>query len=479
MSMVHTRQVIRRPVILAGVVLSGLLAVPTASATSGLNFGTPFSLLPSPPLYVGSVLSTSLSSDDTAWIADADLPDPDRNGSIRVMARTDQAQTLGPIKVSASRGTAILPPVISAHGENAVVAWLSYQGALPTEEEVRAMLCTETGCARPQTVFSWFRKNDPVDPLEEQPGPSVTWVGSRALLLFRGSSSKGQRLQWSITTGSRFGRVHTLGEDGLEPEIAALPGGQAVAVWQSYASAPGQTFPSIELRTARWSGGEFARPSTLPSAAGQGVQSFDQQLAVDGPKVIVAWTQSTPTADGEERTGNLWLTNADAGSAFGPPTEIYEGQVGALSLAAGAGRVALAFSTYGPFGQDPASDTNVSNWATVTGLDGNLQAPTPLISGSKDADLPSVAIDGHGYATVAELSGSLEGSSVQALVAPPGGDFGPPSTIGYGQYASPLVATHSGATLITWIPGPTATNPPSLGTRFAAAPYQALVAVSP
>jgi hypothetical protein len=146
-------------------------------------------------------------------------------------------------------------------------------------------------------------------------------------------------MAWAVATRAGFGPAHALaGAGGLEPALAATPGG-LVAAWivgrlASFGSG---------IEWARWSaGGGFSGPQAL---AGAGHADSGLVAAPDGRGVALAWLEGSGV-DEPIPAGAVWMARGAAGGGgFSSPARVFGGAAAGLSAAGASGTLALGFTT--------------------------------------------------------------------------------------------------------------------------------------
>jgi hypothetical protein len=314
------------------------------------------------------------------------------------------------------------PQVAVADGGRGAVVW-------SVGRRVVLSLCSAGRCARAVTVGRSQR--NPAAQVAIDP------ASGRVLVLWRGSASGRNRLQWRITTNGRLGRVHTLGEFGDGPRIGTDASGRTVAVWLG----------ADGVRTAARRRGEFTRPATVTDAPAQ-----DLRLAVaaDG-EAMAAWRVPAPGgADVQSPRGTPVVATRTRATGFGPAQPL-PGVVdaGTLSVAlAGDGRAVLAFDRQ-------ADDVTATVSAAYrTGRDRPFGpavalAPPQFVSTAFGA---AAAIGGDGAATVAWAGAG----AVSAARSDGAGAFGAPDALApipSGQSIPVLAAAAGSRAIVVWVDG--------------------------
>jgi hypothetical protein len=252
------------------------------------------------------------------------------------------------------------------------------------------------------------------------------------LVLWRGSASGRNRLQWRITTGGRLGRVHTLGEFGDAPRIGTDASGKTIAVWLGTAG----------VRTAARRVGEFTRPATVGPA---GAQELELAVAPSGD-TVAAWRARG--GDVQSPRGTPVTISRGRDTAFGPVQPLTSvTNAGTLSVAVGPdGRAVLAFT-----GQiDDALATVNASYRAGRGLPFAAPAVVGQPQFVSTAWGASAAIDAAGHATVA-WGGAGTASAARSDAT---GVFAPAQALAPtpgGASVRVLAAAGGATTLVAWM----------------------------
>jgi hypothetical protein len=313
------------------------------------------------------------------------------------------------------------PRVVVARGGRGAVVW-------SVGHRVLLSLCDDGRCAPAVTVGSSQRN--------PQAQVAVDPSSGRATVLWRGSASGRQRLQWRITTGGRLGPVHTLGEFGDTPRIGTDASGKTIAVWLHGG-----------VRTAARRVGEFTRPATIATVPAQALR-----LAVaSSGETVAAWCAPAPGgADVQSPRGTPVTASRTRDTAFGPVQPFTGvGDAGTLSVAvAGDGRAVLAFDRQ-------ADDVTATVSAAYRPASGLPFEPVVALGGPafvSTAFGATAAIDDSGVATVA-----WGGSGTVSLARSDGaGAFAPAQALAPirdAQSTAVLTAAAGGGTIAAWADG--------------------------
>jgi hypothetical protein len=173
---------------------------------------------------------------------------------------------------------------------------------------------------------------------------------------------------------------------------------------------------------------DFGAPQTIAPPAPAGGATFGPELAqVPGGATVAVWSQAAPgTAE------RLEWAERPPGGAFGPVHEVPrttlppDAHVDEISAAAGAdGEAVLALTVEGT---PPGGAFAPRVFATVRPSGGEFGAPVAV--GGAGSLSPDVAVGPDGDAVVAWLEGgSTRPGAIRASRRPPGGSFGPATTL--------------------------------------------------
>ncbi|WP_205697945.1 hypothetical protein [Conexibacter sp. SYSU D00693] len=320
-------------------------------------------------------------------------------------------------------------PVVAAEGRVAAVVW----GAGHT---AYLRVATDGRWGQPIAVGR--------SRLKPQPAVAIQPATGRITVLWRGSSRRGNRLQWRITTGGKLGRTHTLGEFGNDPRIGTDRSGKTIAVWTPY------SVTTRGVRTAARRVGEFTKPMSITTAQAQDVRL---DVGADG-EAIAAWrTPSEGGADVQAPRGTPTWSTRTANTAFSRPQQVAGvADASTLSLDRGAtGAAVLAFDRQ----TDDLTATVSAVFRPAPGRPfGAVQAlGTPGFVAAPGA---SAAVDDRGVATVAwgasVLSGQTGEPGLYAARSTPAGAFGAPQRIDAAAVRAPVLAAAGGSTtLLAWV----------------------------
>jgi hypothetical protein len=359
-----------------------------------------------------SISSVGLAPDGTTAIAGT----VSAAGGRRVVAGVGSAQVF-PRGVP---GDVLSQPMVAVRGGgDGAVVWA-------IGRRVLLSLCDEGRCATPVEVGR--------SQLNPQAQVAIDPASGRVTVLWRGSASGHNRLQWRITTGGRLGPVHTLGELGSTPRIGTDASGKSVAVWLGEGG----------VRASARRKGEFLRPTTIATGAAQGLRL---DVASSG-QTIAAWRVPAPGgADVQSPRGTPVSTSRTRDTGFGPVAPVNGvADAGTLDVAiADDGRAVLAFDRQA----DDVTATVSAAYRAGAGLPFGPAVALSTPQFVSEAWGSSAAIDGQGVATVT-WGGA---STVSAARSDATSAFGPAQAIAPlgGQQSTPVLAAAAGpSTLAVW-----------------------------
>lgn len=332
---------------LTAAALAAVVLTPAAARAAT----APFAFQPGPSSPFGNAIAADANGD--VWLATYRSGVP---GKVLVSVRRAAGAVKPMTTYTAPAGYATLDPEIAVRNGLATVAFTQYKGS----SGIRAMAirCKASGCGRAQTVGRAQRVKTEATPVVDRLG--------RSFVFWRGTSSKGPRLQWALTAGGRFGKAHTLGRTGTGLAAVADPRGGELLAW---------TESDGRIAVARRGSAEVATPRHLSTGA-----AFDAQLAVGGQEVVAAWREGRGDAEGQPGAGAVAVAVRGAGSdGFGPAQTVFAGNGRNVRLATDAqGRAALAFADAGA---NPGSAFLATSAVSVRQPGGTFGAPVALGSG--------------------------------------------------------------------------------------------------
>lgn len=187
----------------------------------------------------------------------------------------------------------------------------------------------------------------------------------------------------------------------------------------------------------------------------QGFLAQQGFVAAGGGRTAVAMIGRTGT--GANAASSLQV-RVGQGSHLGQAQRLARGYPIGTALAVGPDGTAAA--AWGGSPLDVASPAR-SIRVAVAPRNGRFGPARTLVTASP-VTLDGVAVTATGAIVVVYRTGTIDTSRpVQAVIAPPGGTFGPPTTLGVSrQYAPTLTTIPNGRVLVAWLDTPAAPPPP-------------------
>jgi hypothetical protein len=445
----------------AAVVWLGLVVVQSGVAAGPvLSVGAPFALGSGVPAGSG-VGPSALGPDGTIWAA-VPTSDDDRvqGRGFVIVARAVDGQTLAPVIVSASADSIASSPAISASAGAATFVWETQRDPYGSSGvvAVTARRCTLAGCAAIQTLASWRWGNDNQNPAPFPTGvgpgaePAVASVAGRTVVVFWRESVRDPQMVWAQSSSGRFGSLHSLGAGSLEPILVGGSGGRLFAVWLD-ADAYFDEAYVVPVHWARWSTSTgFTRPRSFIGGEGVPGNEFVSLTGLVGTPVgstpAIAWVQEDANTARGPHVNRIMVARQSL-NGFAKPVVAYQKVASALSLASGDGVLALAFNASSGIEVDGGGPMMVQTsihgapFGRAVELDSNA-APFPSVS---------VTTDGHVLAGWGSLQFQPSGEVIFAelAIAPAGGAFSPPTTLGpQAGVESPTVHTNDAQAFAVW-----------------------------
>jgi hypothetical protein len=416
-----------------------LLCALAASADGTSNepvvvVGAPVALT-SGPVDAWQVGPGVLEPDGTFWA----LATAPSNDSFVIAARAATGSLMSPVKVSAGPGGAVTDAIAASVG-NATVVWESVTNDNGNSggASVRVRQCRLLGCGAVQTLARW-RWTDPGSSPhapQQEPNPlpagdltgawwalpAVVSVGRRTIVVFGVESPTGPpAVDWAMSDEGRFGPVHQFGASAVpNPVLVPESGGRVLAAWLSWGA------PRVD-----WSIWQPDHGFSGVRSFAAGANAVDLVGAPYEGQAALAWQDSS--------SGQVKLARQTP-SAFTRPTveSTAGGEYEAPSLASGGTVLALAI-TGDRF--DVMTSTAGASFSDLNATGGLYPAMTVNAAGDTLATWQGPG--GTGIPTDIELS-----------VAPPGGGFGQPTTVGTGTYDDgPAAYTNGSRSLVLWRDG--------------------------
>ena len=380
---------------LATAALAGLALVPASAAAAPFSAPTPITGFGAQPQLAGV-------SDSAAAPNGASIVAGTRSvGNQRQVVVALGAPGRAPATAHALRGAAIItsqPQVGISDAGRAAVVW--------SEGSVAFLAtCANGQCTTPRTVGRSALKAQPAVAMQPNGRTTVMW---------RGHTSRGNRLQWRITTNGKLGRTHTLGEFGNQPQLGTDASGKTVALWSRYVTS---SRSPMGIRTAARRAGEFTRPTTLFSGR---VTSGQLETGARG-LTYAAWVAPDANA--------VLASSRTANTRFAAPQTVVGGDARTVDLAtSSSGFGALAIGR-------AAGSFDVTVWASVASPGGNFSQPVNVGGGQfiSDLDPALAAVTAGGTTTIAWVGQPNPTSQYPAQAfassATPGGPFSSPQMV--------------------------------------------------
>lgn len=442
----------------AAVALGAAASEAGGAASPARVLGEPFTLASPPPGAPGigpvDIEASGLGSDGTLWAALVGTP----SEAVVVVAHAVDGRTLGPTDLTVAGGLRVGNPVISVSGGTATFAWLAYgwlAHASSYQAEVEARTCTLSGCGPTQTVASWQAGGSGAPVLAGGSPMGIATAGGRTILVFYRNSGGAAQMLWAQAGGGRFGPARPIAAPRLEsnvsidiPVVIAESGGRVLALWPRY----GGTGMNAIGWTIWSATSGFEAAQTLTGARGRYSDGSPVAAAV-GSGAAIAWIQGDNLTDPEQEAEPIWVSRQSA-NGFSKPVEAFSGLAAGVSLAGGAGVLALAFTE----GSSAADNGAAMVARSVAGAP--FGAPVELAPSTVSYEPPTVSVDAHGE-TLAAWAREEDGASgpaaiAQLALAPAHGTFSPPLTLATASHAGllgngPIVRTSAGRAAVMWV----------------------------
>ena len=349
---------------------------------------------------------------------------------MRVIVRDAFGRWGAPELISPVRASATAPDVeVTGRGEVIVVWTQSSSRRLPISgpNAIHVAVRSPGGRWFSQTVGGTrhFIAAEPRVAVNARGDAVVTWRGwhrrggrDRLLTAFRPARG-------------RFGRAASMGETGIDQQVAVDRAGRAFAIWT-------RTLPPEHLRSqvrfAVRAAGAWSRPQAIAEDRVGGPQIA---LVPDG-SIVAAW-RAAERGLGATRTGEVMAAIRSAGGAWGPTLALSSVRTKAIRLGtSAAGEVVATWNVaVRPF---PEREPPALHLATrpAGGDFGPVSVTPDLVDGplAVMADGTSVTL--------------LEQRGVQASIRPPGGAFGSPARLARsGGY--PIVSAWGDVAVGVWM----------------------------
>jgi hypothetical protein len=349
---------------------------------------------------------------------------------IRVVVRDAGGRWRAPELISRPRASATAPDVeVTGRGE-VIVTWTqSSSRRLPVSgpNAIHVAVRSVHGRWTSQVVGGTrhFIAAEPRLAVNARGDAAVVWRGwhrrggrDRLLTAFR-------------PAGGRFGRAASMGEVGIDQQIAVDRSGRAYATWT-------RTLPPEHLRSqirfAARAAGAWSRPETVAEDRVGGPQLA---LVPDGT-VVAAW-RASERGLGATRSGEVMTAARSAAGVWGPGRALSSVRTNAIHLGtSSSGEVVATWNVARP----PLPEREEFALHVATRPPGGDFGPVSVTPGLVEGPL-AVLADG----TAVTL---MEEAGVRASVRPPAGTFGPTDRLGrVGGY--PTVSSWGAEAVGVWL----------------------------
>ena len=398
--------------------LAAALALPPAASAQPFAPATTLSGFGSQPA-LAEIDGAALSASGASVVAGTSESGGNRR-AVAALGNATAARGFGP-----TSGAFDVSFASTAAGDTALTFTVGHVAYLVT--------CRGTRC-RP-TVRVGTSAVKPESAVAVQPG------SGRTIVMWRGHTSRGNRLLWRITTGDKLGAVHTLGEFGDTPKLATDASGRTVAVWLDRRSG------RRGVRTAARRVGEFLRPTSVTTAT-----AGDLELSTsDGGSYVAAWLAGPNGRNPEGPAGTVQVSTRTPTRSFGAPTSLGTGST--VSLAGSPDGHAVV-----------AADRHVAGLSVV--VSAARRTPGGAFSALTDISPPQFVSDAFGaqaavgdggralvsWASGPDPTNPTTPVGVFATLAPPSGAFEAPQLLdGTARVAQPTgAAVTPGAAVVAW-----------------------------
>lgn len=255
-----------------------------------------------------------------------------------------------------------------------------------------------------------------------------------AVVIWRGWHRRGgkDRLLTAFRpAGGRFGRAASMGEEGIDQQVAVDRTGRAYATWTR--TLPPQHLRS-QIRFAARAAGGWTRPETVAEDRVGGPQLA---LVPDG-SVVAAW-RASERGLGATRSGEVMAAARSAAGVWGPARALSSVRTRGIHLGtSSAGDVVAAWSPAPP----PLPERQEFSLHLAVRPAGGDFGPASVTPDLVDGPF-AVTADGTAVAL-------MEERGVRAAVHPPGGSFGPTVRLGrVGGY--PALSSWGDAAVGVWM----------------------------
>ena len=349
---------------------------------------------------------------------------------VRVIVRDPAGGWGAPELVSRPRASATAPDVeVTGRGE-VIVAWTqSSSRRLPISgpNAVRVAVRSRRGRWSSWTVGGTrhFIAAEPRLAVNARGDGAVIWRG------WRRRGGRDRLLAAFRPAGGAFTRAVSMGETGIDQQVAVDRGGRVFAAWTR--TLPPQHLRS-QVRFARRVAGTWSRPETVAEDRVGGPQLA---LVPDG-SVVLAW-RAAERGLGATRTGEVVSAVRSPGGAWGPARALSSVRTKAIHLGTSSAGEVLATWTPAP---PPLPERQQFALYLATRPPGGDFGPVTVTPDLVDGPL-AVTADGTAV-TLVDLP------AMRAAVRPPGGPFGAPVRLSrVGGY--PTVSAWGDVAVAVWM----------------------------
>ena len=349
---------------------------------------------------------------------------------VRVIVRDPSGRWGAPERVSRARASATAPDVeVTGRGE-VIVAWTqSSSRRLPISGPNAIHVAVRSVQGRWSAEVVGGTRHF----IAAEPRLAVNSRGD-AVVIWRGWHRRGGRdrlLTAFRPAGGRFGRAASMGEAGIDQQVAVDGAGHVFATWT-------RTLPPEHLRSqirfATRAAGAWSRPETVAEDRVGGPQLA---LVLDG-SIVAAW-RAAERGLGATRSGEVMAAARSADGAWGPARTLSAVRTKVIHLGTSSAGDAVAAWSPAPPPLPERQEFALHLAIRPAGGDFGPVSVTPDL-----VDGPSAVLADGTALTVMEERG------VRAAVRPPGGAFGPTVRLGrVGGY--PALSSWGDVAVAVWL----------------------------
>jgi hypothetical protein len=349
---------------------------------------------------------------------------------VRVIVRDAGGRWRAPELISRPRASATAPDVeVTGRGE-VIVTWTqSISRRLPVSGPNAIHVAVRSASGRWASQVVGGTRHF----IAAEPRLAVNARGDAAVI-WRGWHRRGGRdrlLTAFRPARGRFGRAASMGEVGIDQQIALDRGFRTYATWT-------RTLPPEHLRSQIRFAARVADAWDRPVTVAEDRVGGPQLALVPDGTIVAAW-RASERGLGATRSGEVMAAARSAGGAWGPAQALSSVRTKAIHLGtSSAGEVVAAWSPAPP----PLPERQELALYLTTRPPGSDFGPVAVTPDMVDGPL-AVTADG----TVLAL---MEERGVRAAVRPPGAAFGPTSRLGrVGGY--PVLTSWGDTALAVWL----------------------------